>query len=1134
MMPQFPAASRVFKGFPPGCSSLTLSLLVIIQCMLTPSQGFLHNRISYEDYLLDDDLTHQDITEIGVTRAAGFYLGASKDSLPDINSTDPRSWFENNFKRVANPDNFWNAIQDIVKHRELYNRRWKSDALKNMNGERINEGSLELLILKNTLLASLKYASVYSSLRVYVAQALHILQSFYSNTNWVEMHGDAVSEDLGMGDREFYVADPYQDTCRNCSISGSCRDNLIVTNVLTSGYRSGQDTRKPRWNRPVYWNGKKINVQKNPSEGKCSHGGLYDNSRIETPSGGINKDSSNPVLSPHHYLHRAAAWAAIKATELFFTHEKHGIFKNMTHKQIQGLFNIRLTRGSLVFVIDVTDSMRQEIDAVKDKTVQIVEKTKGKRNAPTSFILSTFSDPERMTEVKQTNDANEMIQWLRNLEVASGGDCEEYALSGLEQAIERATPESQVYLFTDAPPKEPSKFESVLTKAIKKRIRITPILSGGCGSRRRGKRDTSDDFNFDKLNSWYKIFDQLADKTGSQVYVTNEKQLENTLTVLEENLVEYPVEVTRSILDPVSRTALDIYVDDNLWDLRIKIESHGNDFSVRLLNPGGRDVLESSNNHLIKLTDTVYVIKFERPRPGMWRLERTTEGEKAKRWLVKVTAQSDIDFSVNLYDNEDGVKFEISGRPIAGTKITAQVRIQKIKQIEKVDNIILFDSSGNTLLEAKLKQGKHRRNKSFKGKFVIPKQTFYIGISGTDKRGHRFTRMRFIPYIPSVMKLEVTPIPVISYPKMVVPVKFLVSNEGLKTERVVVFISEALDYTVRNPKQWFDLVPGQNVTGRFTVTMRDNIGKNVVLTITSEIEGGIRRTSTQYDTVETTILEKREIIKPPVRQNPPTCNFEIPVSSTDECIRSYTNSSCCRHRWTAVINAEASSDFSPIVNMISSMSSTITSDRNISHGVVSFKANISNDCCTDRDTVYIRDTKNQIGKCFLRVVPSFMSFNTTCKPLPPKKVPLECNLYVESNNTMRCAASHKELNCCRHQWSAVLKVKNGSNPAPIVSIMTLGASVIITNENSTDTSFIYEAEVRNDCCVVTETISVTDAKNQTGNCSVTVVPQSMYFNSTCKPVETVYQRSSSNQLTQVYNSVTITTSLLLILICYHL
>ncbi|XP_014790464.1 uncharacterized protein LOC106883840 [Octopus bimaculoides] len=383
------------------------------------------------------------------------------------------------------------------------------------------------------------------------------------------------------------------------------------------------------------------------------------------------------------------------------------------------------------------------------------------------------------------------------------------------------------------------------------------------------------------------------------------------------------------------------------------------------------------------------------------------------------------------------------------------------------------------------------------------------------------------------MKLEVTPIPVISHPRMTLQVKFMVSNEGSRTERILVFMSEALEYIVSNSKQRFTLGAGQNITGHFNVMIRDAIGKNVVITITSEIEGGDRRTSTQYDTVETTILEKREIIKPPVKQNPPRCDFEIPVSSTEECIKSFEDFSCCRHRWSAVINAEASSDFSPIVNMVSSMSSNLSSYQNISAGVVAYRANISNDCCTDRDTVYVRDTKNQIGKCFLQVVPPFLSFNTTCRELPPKKVPLVCNLYTTMEDTTRCIDSHKDFNCCRQKWSAILKVKNGSNPAPIVNVTSSMSSVIIANENLTDSAFLYEAEISNDCCVKTDTIYVTDAKDQTGNCTLHIIPDSTSTNSTCKELKKEFQ-SHDHQPNLLHNTVALTLCNLLVLIFYQI
>ena len=51
---------------------------------------------------------------------------------------------------------------------------------------------------------------------------------------------------------------------------------------------------------------------------KCNHGGIYDSSWSTFPRGGINKMSSDPSISPHHYLHDEAAALAIEAGVAFF------------------------------------------------------------------------------------------------------------------------------------------------------------------------------------------------------------------------------------------------------------------------------------------------------------------------------------------------------------------------------------------------------------------------------------------------------------------------------------------------------------------------------------------------------------------------------------------------------------------------------------------------------------------------------------------------------------------------------------------------------------------------------------------------------------------------------------------------
>ena len=49
-------------------------------------------------------------------------------------------------------------------------------------------------------------------------------------------------------------------------------------------------------------------------QGKCSHGGILDSGRHQEAQGGINKDSTSPFFSPHHYLHAEAAKLATMAT----------------------------------------------------------------------------------------------------------------------------------------------------------------------------------------------------------------------------------------------------------------------------------------------------------------------------------------------------------------------------------------------------------------------------------------------------------------------------------------------------------------------------------------------------------------------------------------------------------------------------------------------------------------------------------------------------------------------------------------------------------------------------------------------------------------------------------------------------
>ena len=108
-------------------------------------------------------------------------------------------------------------------------------------------------------------------------KALHILQDFYSHSNWVELGMNSINFDLGTNGASFLVAPLDQPTCIDSTTDGVCTNNIysavINAKYLTSGYFTG----------PWYWAGTESDDSGNKfpkPEGKqkCSHGGKWDKS----------------------------------------------------------------------------------------------------------------------------------------------------------------------------------------------------------------------------------------------------------------------------------------------------------------------------------------------------------------------------------------------------------------------------------------------------------------------------------------------------------------------------------------------------------------------------------------------------------------------------------------------------------------------------------------------------------------------------------------------------------------------------------------------------------------------------------------------------------------------------------------
>ena len=176
-----------------------------------------------------------------------------------------------------------NAIQSANAVVDSFNRK----AEEHFDGEQFQQGAKRLIRLRQELITSLLKGDKLKHARNLAGSALHTLQDFYSRSNWIELGNSVPFDVLGQPGNEIseiFVAGPNEATCTSClsdqDRNDKCGTNLI-TGKLTSGYRSGQDVRKP------------------VNKGKCSHGGGTDDSRFQSATGGINKDSTSIKESPH-------------------------------------------------------------------------------------------------------------------------------------------------------------------------------------------------------------------------------------------------------------------------------------------------------------------------------------------------------------------------------------------------------------------------------------------------------------------------------------------------------------------------------------------------------------------------------------------------------------------------------------------------------------------------------------------------------------------------------------------------------------------------------------------------------------------------------------------------------------------
>ncbi|XP_058029124.1 von Willebrand factor A domain-containing protein 7-like [Ahaetulla prasina] len=629
-----------------------------------------------------NDFTDADITELGVLRAVAWYMernplpGKSAPAPGELENMKPLNatgLFKAYYKADVSPSRFIKALQEIVTGNNLV------ESSKGNNDyyfycEQISKSINQIRILSDSMLSSLKGTVNFAALeaaRLSAGRALHVVQKFYSNTNWVEMEKDIPYEYLLNARSPVIPTAPVsKKTCDNCkTISRNlfeCENNLLVKDMLTSGYKlQGSCMRKP--------------------PGKCGHGGKDDLTQTFPPTGGINKETSNPELSPHYRLHQKAAELAIEATKSFFVGDGFGLLSKVGNDTFKKFFN--LDGFSLTFVVDTTGSMSDDISQVKAKCIELLRHYSGSPDAPFNYILVPFNDPD-VGPIIKTESVDKLESAISSLTVSGGGDCPEMSMSGLKLALQESMPRSKIFVFTDAGAKdEHLKAEvEILTESTKSVI--NPILTGYCSSRKRRSAPGV------KPKTFANSYEELAFYSGGFYVLTTKHQLSQVLGIMEKSLNAAPVKL---IDGQMYTSQFSIPVDETLKELTISVKA-STSFSMNVFQPSGsqlgslRMLINTENQKVVKIAPI--------PEQGSW----TVILDPINTYTILVEGKSMLDFSYQILKEEDEYVLPVQGRPVQGLNYTVSMKLMGDVAGMQILRLVPLSEDGSPLESIPLNQ----------------------------------------------------------------------------------------------------------------------------------------------------------------------------------------------------------------------------------------------------------------------------------------------------------------------------------------------------------------------------------------------------------------------------------------------
>ncbi|XP_067102530.1 von Willebrand factor A domain-containing protein 7 [Osmerus mordax] len=688
--------------------------------------------------------THQEMTEQAI-------LNITLETLSSIN-THKHAHTQNQMKSDLGRG-FWRAVGEVVKSNAAMDflSSTRSNPVYHFDSERIEDAIQMLQLLQSQTVLSVQ-AKDYQGARHSLGQLFHSLQDFYSHSNWVEMGQRSVYLHLLNPDEPALpVATEDTPTCMEC-FSATCRDNLLQAQqhplMLTTGYFSS-DPPKP--------------------QGKCSHGGILDSSRHQGAKGGINKDSTSPLFSPHHYLHAQAARLATTAT----INVLRDLRDNAGPSSFLRLFSVKQP-PALVFVMDTTGSMFEEISAARRRALSIIQARADSLEQRGTFLLVPFHDPD-VGPVLETEDPDQFMLYMEDLMALGGGDEPEMCLTAIQLALTHSPALSEIFVFTDASPKDAHLYSAVKALTLEKQCKVTFLLTEDPSLEMvsRGRRETLSPNRFS-------LYTSLSSVSGGLTIFTSNSDIYRVSTIVEDKTSADKVTLVHAESDSASVSIHSFRVDSAVKSVTLHITGDLTEYT--LTSPTGRSQsLLQQQSPLAELQQSrgLYRISLLSPvEPGQWQMTYRAEGHTTFTAIGDSSVDFLYYFAVEANETHPGLA-RVEGNPVAGVPMFLVLVVTGILPNEEVffSHVTLLGANGESLQSISLNSSSAFAEELVGRMDSVPREPFCVRLSGRDGNGNELQRISTEMIQPTHVQIQVLSAPRL-VPGHTTSVDFNVLNHG--------------------------------------------------------------------------------------------------------------------------------------------------------------------------------------------------------------------------------------------------------------------------------------------------------------------------------------------------------------------